>query len=115
MKKFISILLIVAMMMTTMTVVFCGTISAFAAEKSSVIAEVEKYEVVSELVAKLWEIIKDFFISIWDNFTQQGIIATLMDGFYELLELCGINVDGFYEWELTSGIIDWIAETFFGA
>ena len=115
MKKFISILLIVAMMMTTMTVVFCGTISAFAAEKSSVVAEVEESKVVSAIETGLWKIIKNFFVGIWDNFTQQGIVATLMDGFYALLEAFGVNIDGFYEWELTSGIIDWVAETFFGA
>lgn len=115
MKKFISILLIVAMMMTTMTVVFCGTISAFAAEKSSVVATVEKSEVVSAIETGLWKIIKDFFVGIWNNFTQQGIIATLMDGIYAFLKLCGVNIDGFYEWELTSGILDWVAKTFFGA
>lgn len=112
MKKLISVLLVIAMMMSTCVVVFSGTVTALAAESSSIATEIDAGDTPS-----FTEVVKTFilFVKALHKYFQEqgGFFALLMDEIYLSLEEAGLNIDGIYEWITTSGIEVWVAEVLF--
>ncbi|MBQ6624810.1 MAG: hypothetical protein IIX39_03215 [Clostridia bacterium] len=106
MKKLISVLLVIAMMMSTCVVIFSGTVTAFAATANN-----------APDTQSITEVVKTFILlvkSLHKYFQEQGgFFALVMDGIYQSLEDVGLDIDGIYEWITTSGIEVWVAEVLF--
>ena len=112
MKKFISLLLIVSMLLGTSMVIFAGTALAVS-EKAAVVAEEpaqNDYADVEEFILNfvnaakgLWEKVRALF----------GGFGTIMDLFFDFLKLVGVDIDGLYDKLLTSGIFEWVNENIF--
>lgn len=111
MKKFISLLLIVSMLLGTSMVIFAGT--ALAVSEKAVVAEKpaqNDYADVEEFILNfvnaakgLWEKVRALF----------GGFGTIMDLFFDFLKLVGVDIDGLYDKLLTSGIFEWINDNIF--
>ena len=106
MKKLISVLLVIAMMMSTCVVIFSGTVTAFAAGANN-----------ASDTPSFTEVVKTFILlvkSLHKYFQEQGgFFALVMDEIYQSLEDVGLDIDGIYEWITTSGIEVWLAEVLF--
>lgn len=116
-KKLISVLLIVAMLFTTVTIIFAGTVTAAAATTTSV-ATTEIGDVAAKVINSITEsgFIKtliDIFKAVWNYIQNNGGFGSILDSFYALIQSIGVDIDGIYEWLTTSGIIEEIAKIIF--
>lgn len=108
MKKIICMLLIIAMMATTMSVIFAGTVTAFAAE-SAVTATAEADEESSSVFAA---IVSWFINGILKGINGGGIFSTLLDDIFDYIKNV-FNIDAVYDYLENSGIFEWAAHLLF--
>lgn len=113
MKKFISVLLIVAMMATTFAMIFAGTVTAFAAEKEATIVE-EEYQPIEEgsIGAKFAAAFVWLFNELKGRSRFAGVFSILMDGIVDYVDTHIADLDGIYYFFTHSGIVEWIAHKF---
>lgn len=112
MKKIISILLIIAMMATTMTVILAGTVTAVAAEGTVTVAEAAETD--GKLTAErflagfLW-----FINEISKGIRNGGIFSALLDDVFDYVKENIIDIDSIYDYLENSGIVEWVAHLIF--
>lgn len=114
MKKFLCILLIVSMMMSTMVIIFSGTVTALASESNTITATAannnnDDAENIKNSIVSLVNVFK----ALWNMLQKNGGVGVLLDACYALLEQIGVNINGFYDWLKDSGIVEWVANMFF--
>lgn len=112
MKKFISVLLIVAMMATTFAVIFAGTVTAFAAESNSVAVSEYVSAEKSSISAKFSAAIVWLLDVLFHRSKDAGILSVLMEGIYDIIS-SRHDVEGFMNFLINSGIVEWVTRVFF--
>ena len=112
MKKFVSVLLIIAMMATTMSVVFAGTVTAFAAESTVAVTTEESSEGGSTglkmFAGFLW-----FINEVCKGILHGGVFSVLLDDVFEYIEKNVFDVSSIYTYLENSGIVEWVAHLIF--
>ena len=109
MKKFVSILLIVSMLMTFFTVIGAGTVTAFAADDVAAVAETAEGMSLAEVIKTFIAFVR----AIWEYIQNNGGLGMVLDAVYDLLAQLGLDIDGIYDWIQNSGIVELIAKIFF--
>ncbi|MBQ7580966.1 MAG: hypothetical protein IJU39_06650 [Clostridia bacterium] len=119
MKKFISILLIVAMMATTFAVIFAGTVTAFAEDKTTTTTTkattttttkgpMTKDELLYEIDSKIYNAVITVVVDILKSVAKGGVFNFLIDDAVKWIQTNILTVNGLTKLIQSSAILKYL-------